>query len=332
MNIGIIGVSHLSSSLELRENLTRAFEREFGVKSASMHSFSYVLLSTCNRTEIYFSSRDLPEVHAEVLKTIRKEMSFDFEHALYSFFGDECFLHLAKVISGMNSAIFGESDIQRQVKKSYEHFHKYTQLTESLHFLFQKGLKIGKEMRTAYIKSDKTASLPKVIESLVNWTLPRVLFVGNSAINRKIITYFSHLGHKELTLCSRMEKIAPGDFQIRGWDELALWREYDVVICATHSEKHLISFPKEPSSKKVVLFDLSVPRVIDPKIAKHPNLYLYNIDDLGGMQPKREMSFSDIELCEFQIEKLVARQLELFANRRKAKWKYGAVLEFALSS
>ena len=101
MRIGMLGVNHKSASLELREVLALAFEKLFA-ELANM-----VLLSTCNRTEIYFSAKNPDLAHAEYIQDLRFALDVEFEHALYSFFGKECFIHLSKVTAGLDSACFG---------------------------------------------------------------------------------------------------------------------------------------------------------------------------------------------------------------------------------
>ena len=105
------------------------------------------MLSTCHRTEIYFSALNLAEAHSEILQVLRREIALAFEHELYSYFGFDCFLHLGYVVSGLDSVIIAESEIQRQVKVAYEEVQWYYPLPSCLHFLFQKSLKIGKEKR-----------------------------------------------------------------------------------------------------------------------------------------------------------------------------------------
>ncbi|WP_194847648.1 glutamyl-tRNA reductase [Candidatus Neptunochlamydia vexilliferae] len=312
MQVGIIGINHKSSSLALREKLARLFQAEFGPKDG-------VLLSTCNRTELYFSGGPLAERHSAILDRL-KGVGL---HALYSYFGPDCFNHLSRVISGIDSAIFGESDIQRQVKLAYENARQKEKLSHELHYLFQKGLKIGKEMRSSFLLSKKGALLPHAIHSIVEWqgrTLEnsRCLFVGNSSINRKLISYFHYKGARDLTLCTRTEGNV---FHVvtTGWEVLERWDDFDVVVCGTYHDGYVLE--KKEGAKETLLFDLSVPRNIDPALANHPRLKLYNIDQIGVMAQKNRGE-KEIALCETVIEKAVARQMQLFKKRKQAKWFY----------
>ena len=150
MKIGMIGISTKSSELPLRELLAKACPKCLGGDSEAAAEYNVVLLSTCHRTEIYFSSEDLASTQTELLHVLRREIQEPFEHQIYSYFGIDCFVHLALVTAGMDSLILGESEIQRQVKMAYETACLYRALQSCLHFLFQKSLKIAQEARTGF--------------------------------------------------------------------------------------------------------------------------------------------------------------------------------------
>src|SRR3984957_2397898 len=149
MRVGVIGINAKSSELSLREHLAKATVKLFGAEALDALQFGFLFLSTCHRTEIYFSSLDLAATHSVILQLLRQEIDLPFEHNLYSYFGDECFTHLAKVVAGLDSVILGEGEIQRQVKRAYETAQVYRKLPAPLHFLFQKSFKIAKELRSS---------------------------------------------------------------------------------------------------------------------------------------------------------------------------------------
>lgn len=138
LRIGVIGLNHKTAHLALRETFARAalrLQNEMGL----FFPHATIVLSTCNRTEIYFSSPDLSECHSELLSFLRSEhLDEPFEHRLYSYFGIDCLSHLCLVASGLDSAIVAETEIQRQVKMSYLRSSERAQLPSSLHFLFKK--------------------------------------------------------------------------------------------------------------------------------------------------------------------------------------------------
>ncbi len=323
MRVGVIGVNFKSSELRLRELLTRAFHRCF---QESETPLAAVLLSTCNRSELYFSTEDLAETHGEILAVLRREVEVPFEHVLYSYFGGECFAHLAAVVCGLDSAIVAETEIQRQVKHAYAEGCRRYALSSSLHFMFQKCLKIGKWARTTLFLPSGRGSLESLVFQVGKLILKELngaslLFVGNSEINRKIIAYFKERRIKELTLCTRSPESAKHlGIQAVGIEKLAAWRDYDIVVCGTKQSDYLITAKGVKSKgKSQVIFDLSIPRAVEPLLGRHPEVHLFNIEELGQMvDRKRSISTGEIQKAEGRIREEVDKQLLIFHNKQ---WK-----------
>lgn len=277
MQIGVIGMSCKSAPLFVRERIAN-------VKSRISPC---ITVSTCHRTEIYFSGENLAEIQSVIFQDL-KILATSYEHAFYSYFGTECFYHLACVTSGLDSLILAESDIQRQVKVAYEAARQKQHLPSPLHFLFQKSLKLGKTARSRFSLFQTAwhleATLYQLVENLLGQH-PRLLWVGNSDINRKIIHYFWRRGHRNMTLSTRsLEAALPFavDYQLtlRDRKEISSWTHYDAVISATAASDYLIT-PSSGPIKTRLLLDLSVPRSIDPALQNHPHLTLLNMEEIG---------------------------------------------------
>lgn len=288
MQIGVIGINHKTATLELLENFTKASLRYF---NGSLHPFglSFVLLTTCNRAEIYFSSEDLAASHTYLLGILREEIAYEFEHRVYAYFGSDCFCHLARVTSGLDSALLGETEIQGQVKRAYEAASAYRSLPAALHYLFQKSLKMGKNVR-GRLHFTPAPSLEKTVFKYASTLLEplekrRILFVGISEINRKILRYFCTAGlGQQVTVCNRtLHKAAAAHSQVLPWQlhDLAV-SDYDMLIYGTQSPTFLLTRPllKETERKKLVI-DLSIPRNVDPCVARVNGIELLNIDQLN---------------------------------------------------
>lgn len=328
MRIGVLGINHKSSELSFREMLSKACVRQFSKESKIAQKLSCVVLSTCNRTEIYFSSETLAEAHTAILSVLREEISEAFEHKLYTYFGCDCFFHLAAVTAGLDSVILGETEIQRQVKLAYQTTSLYYRLPSSIHFLFQKSLKIAKSIRTTAQITCKQQTLPAAIFQISQWFFEdlkqkRILFIGNSEINRKVISHFKHNKCDQLTLMTRavhsaQEVGSAFNLSICNWSELNTWKDYDMVICGTtHPDfilgpEHLESQPL----KTKLIFDLSVPRTVDPDLNKNSQLTLFNIEELGKLIDQRKVSdIDEISHIESIIWNQVQKQIEIFYRR-----------------
>lgn len=295
MRIGVVGINHKLADLKLREQLAKSCQRRFGAGYSAHECHHFVLLSTCNRTEIYFSSEDLAATHTYILSILRQEVQDDFDQKLYSYFSHDCFLHLCRVTAGLDSAIVAETEIQGQVKNAYENTTEFVKLPEELHYLFQKALKVGKKVRSELpIKR----GLPDLEHAILNtgfhlFPTPheaRVLFVGASDINQKILCFFKAKNVHNITICNRSSetaKMISEDYQINilDWQNIHEWHQFDWIILGTKSPEYIINkelFPKNCISQKLVI-DLSVPRNVDPKLSTDPRITLLNIDQINRM-------------------------------------------------
>ncbi|MFN0065087.1 MAG: hypothetical protein ACKVOH_02485 [Chlamydiales bacterium] len=317
MQIGILGINHKSADLALRDKLAKVCAARFCPGNLFYTDFSYIALSTCNRTEIYFSSQELAETHNVLIHILRQEISDEFEHTLYSYFGIDTFFHLARVTAGLDSAILGETEIQGQVKQAYEVAREYKMLSFELHFLFQKCLKIGKEART---KMDLGRGLPTLEDTIFHLGQQKqgplfeknILFVGLSKINHKIYHRFCKKGIKEITFTNRTEeKLHSLPTQKLPWGQLHKWEEFDLVIFGTKSPQYLV----ESCKRKPLIFDLSVPRNVHPELGNATELI--NIDELNReIEGRRKQKVAQVsEINNAFIWSSVRRQLTLFRSR-----------------
>lgn len=295
MRIGVVGINHKLAHLKLREQLAKACQKRFGAAQSLHPDHHFVVLSTCNRTEVYFSSEDLPATHSYLLSILRLDVEEEFDHKLYSYFGVDCFCHLAKVSSGLDSAIIAETEIQGQVKKAYEMVLEYRSLPKELHFLFQKSLGIAKKIRTDFQLGRGMPNLEHAIlqtgkhffSDPVN---AQVLFVGASEINLKILSFLKSKNLSRITLCNRSEKQAQKiadsqNINLMEWDKLKQWHAYDWIIFGTKSPEYLITrndIASHSIDQKLVM-DLCVPRNVDPLLGQDSRVTLLNIDQINRL-------------------------------------------------
>ncbi|NDD58820.1 MAG: glutamyl-tRNA reductase [Chlamydiae bacterium] len=307
----------------------------------NLSDFSYVLLSTCNRTEIYFSAEDLTLAHTRLIALLRSEVGFDFEHCLYSYFGEECFTHLAKVTCGLDSVLFGEAEIQGQVKRAYESACHGQKLPSCMHFLFQKVLKIGKRIRSDYQLPRNKVTLEGVVYDVLkaffpSSKTPKVLFLGNSEINRMVIKYLNTKGIKDLSLATRAEVLAKPivqkyDLQLLAWRYIEQWVNYDVVICGTNQTNHLltrdqVSLFSEPATliPTSLIIDLSMPRSVDPALAKHPQISLFNIEEINHFaNQKQKITILEKERMKGFLQSLIAMQIFCYHKKKNKAQESG---------
>jgi len=314
MRIGVLGINYKSAPLHLREKIAQA--------CCHCLSPNKIVLSTCYRTEIYISQDDLAEAQCELFSDLKKKVPHH-EHAFYTYFGKECFFHLACVTAGLDSAMLAESDVQRQVKFAYETTRAQQSLSAPLHYLFQKSLKLGKTVRSSFPIFQSPLHLEGMIYQLIEKVLgsfPSLLFIGNSDINRKMIHYFWRRGKRQMTLCTRDLNSAQSfalDYQVTLKDrsELKNWHQYDAVIAATNTEEHLITL-MPPAVKTRLILDLSVPRSVEPSLKKNTHLTLLNMEEIGSFfESYHSLRLSEVETIKNFVEISVERYTALYEKK-----------------
>ena len=328
MFVGVIGASYRLVDLKHRELLARICEDLFSTERAQQSPYPYVLLSTCNRTELYFSDPALMNAHSWALGSLREGLPNRFEESFYSYFGKDCFWHLARVISGIESAVALETEIQGQVKTAYELASSERKLPHDLHYIFQKGLRVGKKVRTTLSFKKGTPSIEDVILDLAHSRLQslkdkRILFIGASEMNQKILRFISAKTDAHITLCNRTlaraEKLQKThNVDVLSWEEMRRWAEYDVVILATKYPGYLISPEDAPrdSSLPALVVDLSVPRNVNPSVDKLPGVCLFNIDQVNRLLERhRRLRQEQISTVDAMIHENVARLVEKFGAK-----------------
>lgn len=322
MQVGLIGINHKLADLKLREILAKACDKRFS--SIPYSDFQHILLSTCNRTEIYFSSSDLAETHIKILQILRQEVSESFDKQLYSFFGLDCFIHLSKVTAGLDSACIAETEIQGQVKNTYEKNRIENKLCFDLHYLFQKSLAIGKQVRSSLnipqgLPDFEDALFEIAASHVPDIRLSNILFVGASTINKKIVSFLEKKNLSKLSLYSRSKQ----KWGIKTENNLENWVDYDIVIFGSNGQNYIIS--SAPKNAPKLIFDLSVPRNVDPILSLCTTLY--NIDDVqSDLCIKRQNLYTLLAEGSELIHELTRRHLDLFQQKYENKLKIAAMI------
>jgi glutamyl-tRNA reductase len=323
MNICVIGLNHKLADLTLRELVAKACQRRFFLENP-LGNGSFVLLSTCNRCELYFSTNDMVASHQRILQILKEEIPIDhfieIEQRFYTFFGIDCFVHLASVTAGLDSAIIAETEIQGQVRSAYTAAVEVRPLSKELHFLFQKSLKIGKKVRRGYVFEKSLPDLEHAIllyaMSHFDGSLPQALFIGASEINIKIARFFKQ---KKLgfAFCNRSKTSVLDELScpVLPWHHLSVWQTFDWVICATKSPSYIIHSHEQiiNRTRPQLLIDLSVPRNIDPKITIAT---LVNIDYLQQLlESRKEVLVNQIKQAEKHLASCVEQHIAHFFSQ-----------------
>lgn len=332
MDIGIIGINFKTASVSEREAIAIAARACFGDDEIAPNWYQGVLLLTCNRIEFYFSADDLGFFHSRILNLLRSKMILPFEHQLYTYFGRDCFRHLAGVAAGFDSAIIAENEIQRQVKVAYDAACLHFDLPQPLHFLFQKSLKIAKSVRTLAPTLSPKVGLEQLVYGL--WrdffrgvNNQPILLVGNSQVNRHILAYFRRKKVEGITLCTRSVSAAEDcGVQVRDWSALKSWSDYRMIICASNTPEPILSIEEarmQQIDEKMLVLDLAMPRNVCPSLHRHPAIHLLNIDDLTKLLNHHEAcKQKELDTYTKWIEQEVDKQVAIFRHKLERAAQY----------
>lgn len=330
MRVGVLGINHKLAGLELRELLAKICHRRLHPGQSTHGEHSFVLLSTCNRTEVYFTSEDLAETHSYLLSILRQDVSEDFDQKLYSYFSQDCLMHLCRVSAGLDSAIVAETEIQGQVKQAYETAQQYHRLPFEIHYLFQKSLGIAKKVRSVLPTKPGLPDIGHAIYQTGQYLFkneadPRILFVGASDINETILAFMKSKQLTNITLCNRtketgLEVAEKYQVAFAPWEELGNWHGYDWIILGTKATDYLLHdgiAANAKMSQKLVI-DLSVPRNVDPRLAKHPCVTLLNIDQINRRLKIRRKNLSNaLQIAEGMVVDAITHQMKIFHEKEK---------------
>ncbi len=302
--IGLIGISHKTSALEVREQFSLAREEiipfsEMLQKETGISDL--VVLSTCNRTEIYFSQSRYEFLMAAkfVYKTLKQFKSVDSRcwHSFYSYSGDKAARHLFEVASALDSMVIGEDQIIGQIKEAYQ-FCTEAALTDAvLMRLFEKSFEAGKRVRNeTKIRMGTTsvsgAAVQKCVKLFPELSNKRILLIGAGETGKRVLQSFHKKGIQKITVTNRTEERAKelaGQYNntLLPFDQVPnhLYL-YDIIIVATASPVPLVTREmversiKERNNKQQIFIDISVPRNIDQKVEEMNTVRLFVIDDL----------------------------------------------------
>lgn len=308
MQVGILGIHFKTANLALHELMARSALAIFQEKAL----FPMVLLSTCNRTEIYFSAENLRRAKHELQILLQSYAGVPLD--LYAYFEKDCFIHLCRVASGLDSAIFLETEIARQVKAAYSAATSRFKLPSSLHYLFQKSFKVAKSVRHHFSLHSGSFVLFDTLWHIAESELSdlgqkKVFLIGYSETHRNFAEFLMKKGVRDITFCSRQaEKI--GDAKACSREHLSDWNQYDLISCATQSDTFLV---QGLGRKKHLIFDLSVPRNVDPSIADE-NTTLLNIAEINRRLIQKKDPLI-LQIAETFLEENVARLLHLYLEK-----------------
>jgi len=328
--IHTFGLNHDSAPLAVRERI--AFNDEQLIPaliklSEDTQSDEAVILSTCNRTEIYVRNES-PTSITEWLQQHHHLGQFDISQYLYQLNGSAVAHHAFKVASGLDSMVLGEPQILGQVKQAVRIASEAGTLGPMLDKLFQITFSVAKEVRSQTAIGERSVSLAAAALKLTHSVLgntsdQKILFIGAGEMIELVATHFAAKNPQQITIANRTlerGRLLAERFNGRAVTLSELTREiplHDVIISCTASHLPLIgkgmieNALKSRKHKPMVLVDLAVPRDIEPEVGKLSDVFLYTVDDLGEIvQENKELRQAAVE----EAEKIISVRVQDFIH------------------
>jgi glutamyl-tRNA reductase len=326
MNVVVIGLSHHSAPVELRERfafadakIPEALEalRESGVAEEA------VILSTCNRVEIYAATGLEPgkafgelrrflarwgETPGEPVAGSSRCDDWTAQRAVPTNVGDELYTlaepqslqHLFKVACGLDSMVLGETEILGQLKKAYDLAFQNKHTGARLNKAFQRAFHAAKHVRTETNIQRGSVSVASVAVELAEKIFSSlaerdVLVIGAGETSEKTARALLSRGARSIIVANRSHDRAValatelGGRAVKFDDWAGEFQKIDIAISSTSAPHHILDRARlEPLMKlrqhrPLLLIDIAVPRDIDPEVNFLENVYLYNIDDLQAI-------------------------------------------------
>jgi glutamyl-tRNA reductase len=333
MDLHTLGLNHDSAPVEVREKLAFSPSSVPIALSSFAQSFpssETVILSTCNRVEIYAASSD---------DSLNKDALLDFFSAfhglpkeefadhMYHHQGINAVRHLFFVASSLNSGVLGETQIISQVKEAYMTATTAETTGSILNQLFQRSLTVAKDVhtKTAIGKGNisvSTVAVDLAIKIFKDFSEKTIFIIGAGEMCELVLKHLVERGAKTAIVANRNYDKAKSlaeeyDGKAINYEKLDEYLpQADIIISSTASPRHVIHTEhiknaiKARRGNPMLLIDIAFPRDIDPEIAKIDNVYLYDINDLNKVaNSNAEERKKDIDKCVTIIDKEVAQYM-----------------------
>ncbi|MGZ4710805.1 MAG: glutamyl-tRNA reductase, partial [Acidimicrobiales bacterium] len=304
--------------------------------SSREHISEAVVLSTCNRTEIYVVAEKFHGAYAD-LRNFLSEMAYlppeEFADHLYVEHDDEAVAHLFAVTAGLESAVVGESEVLGQVRQAWERAQEEGTAGSSLNLLFRHALEVGKRARTEtgiarHIASVSTAAVAMAAERLGSLGGRRILVLGAGEMGEGMVRALATAGVDDIRIANRTWEravdladglVADGlaGRAVRLADLNESLAEVDLLLTSTGAHSIMLEHGdlsrvmKARAGRPLLIVDVAVPRDVDPSSADLEGVTLLDMDDLrafadAGMAERRLEVAAVQRMLDAELERFIA--------------------------
>ncbi|EIX1533794.1 glutamyl-tRNA reductase [Cronobacter sakazakii] len=306
MTLLALGINHKTAPVSLRERVTFSPDTlDQALESLLSQPMVQggVVLSTCNRTELYLSVEEQDNLHDKLVRWLCDYHNLDEEevrNSLYWHHDNDAVSHLMRVASGLDSLVLGEPQILGQVKKAFADSGRGHANASELERMFQKSFSVAKRVRT---ETDIGASAVSV--AFAACTLARQIFESLSTVTVMLVgagetielaaRHLREHNVQKMIIANRTRERAQRLADEVGAEVIGLGdiderlKDADIIISSTASPLPIIGKGmmeralKARRNQPMLLVDIAVPRDVEPEVGKLANAYLYSVDDLQSI-------------------------------------------------
>ncbi|CWO04536.1 glutamyl-tRNA reductase [Neisseria meningitidis] len=333
MQLTAVGLNHQTAPLSIREKLAfaaAALPKAVRNLARSNAATEAVILSTCNRTELYCVGDS-----EEIIRWLADYHSLPIEEIspyLYTLGMQETVRHAFRVACGLDSMVLGEPQILGQIKDAVRVAQEQESMGKKLNALFQKTFSVAKEVRTDTAVGENSVSMASASVKLAEQIFPdigdlNVLFIGAGEMIELVATYFAAKSPRLMTVANRTlaraqelcDKLGVNAEPCLLSDLPAILHEYDVVVSSTASQLPIVGKGmveralKQRQSMPLFMLDLAVPRDIEAEVGDLNDAYLYTVDDMvnivqSGKEARQKAAAAAETLVSEKVAEFVRQQ------------------------
>ena len=312
MNIGVVGVNHNLAPINVREAVSFTDTKKIEAINILLDREidEIVILSTCNRSEIYISGENIQQKVDEVANFYKDYFGVkDIEQYLFKKTNLEAIQHLFDVTAGLDSLVVGEDQILGQVKDAHEFCMKLGATKKVFNKLFRDAVTTSKEIKTITKISQQPLSISYIGVKLLKEKMgtlegKNALIVGLGKMNLLTLNHLEEENVKNIYIANRniektkeienkFDNIIPIEYSDR--HKIIQEKSIDIVISATSSPHLVIKYDDMPKlDKKIYIMDIALPRDIDTKLKELDYVELYDIDDLKEIHDKNDIKRNEL--------------------------------------
>jgi glutamyl-tRNA reductase len=366
MNIAVVGLSHKTAPVEVREKLSIPSPQMEGA-IADLCSYPHIeetgILSTCNRLEIYVVAEETDQGIREVCQFLSEHSKLPL-HALrqhlFVLLHQDAVMHLMRVAAGLDSLVLGEGQILAQVKHTHKLGQQCKGIGRILNQLFKSAITSGKRVRTETNIGTGAVSISSAAVELAclkagNLADQAIAILGAGKMARLLVQHLLSKGANQITIINRSltgaqdlaKQFPEANLALHTMDAMVdVLPVSDVVFTSTAATQPLLNRAKLDSmlsvERSLMLFDISVPRNVDADVNEMSHVHAFNVDDLKAVvaqnqESRRKLAMEAEELLEEEVETFLQwwRSLETVSTIRclldKAETIRAQELEKALS-